>query len=336
MKSRHPAPGVADARLLDLKLLRLFDVLYSTGSVTRTAEHLGQSQPTVSIWLGRLRRTLNDPLFVRTPEGMKPTSRAAALIGTAREALDSLRRLSATQSDFNPATAERRLRICMTDASHITLLPQLLKHIRAAAPGVAIVAARIDADTARALQSGEADLALGLIPGLEAGFYQQTLFEQDWVCLANARHPRIGKVLGLKAYKAEAHISVIYGTGYRLLDEALQVNRIKRHVQLELPGFLGLPAIVSTTDLIATLPRQIGETLARQGGLSVHACPVPIPSFTVKQHWHARYHHDPANRWLREVCAELFIPRELRRRARLRGLKPGESQIEHHARYQES
>jgi DNA-binding transcriptional LysR family regulator len=315
MPSRQRANVVSDAELLDLKLLRLFDLLHSTRSVTRTAEQLGQSQPTVSIWLGRLRRTLNDPLFVRTPAGMQPTPRADALIGTAREALDALRRLSETQPDFDPSASRRRFRICMTDASHITLLPQLLAHVRAAAPGVGIVAARIDADTARALQSGDVDLALGLIPELEAGFYQQTLFEQDWVCLANARHPRIGKTLSLKAYKAEAHIGVIYGTGHRLLDAALQAHGIERRVLLELPGFLGLPAIVSTTDLIASLPRHIGETLARLGGLNVHACPVPIPTFTVKQHWHARYHHDPANRWLRGICASLFMQQAPRKRA---------------------
>jgi DNA-binding transcriptional LysR family regulator len=306
----------SDAELLDLKLLRLFDLLHSTGSVTRAAEQLGQSQPTVSIWLGRLRRTLNDPLFVRTPAGMKPTPRADALIGTAREALDALRRLSETQPGFEPSVARRRFRICMTDASHITLLPQLLAQVRATAPGVGIVAARIDADTARALQAGDADLALGLIPELEAGFYQQALFDQDWVCLANSRHPRVGKTLGLKAYKSEAHIGILHGTGHRLLAAALQAHGIDRRVLLELPGFLGLPAIVSTTDLIATLPRQIGETLARQGGLQVHDCPVPIPTFTVKQHWHARYHHDAANRWLRGVCAALFMHHARRVRSR--------------------
>ena len=76
---------------------------------------------------------------------------------------------------------------------------------------------------------------------------------------------------------------------------------------LKLPGFLGLSAIVSTTDLLATLPRHIGETLARAAGLQVLPCPVPVPSFVVKQHWHARFHHDAANRWLRGVCAELFM-----------------------------
>jgi DNA-binding transcriptional LysR family regulator len=301
-----------DPTLLDLKLLQMFDLLYSLQSVTRTALQLGQSQPTVSIWLGRLRRQLRDPLFVRTPAGMQPTPQADILIGTAREILESLRRLSAWEPTFTPATAQRRFRVCMTDASHITLLPQLLAHTRATAPSVRLEVARIDSHTAQALQSGEADLALGYIPWLESGIYQQTLFPQDWVCLANARHPRIDKILSLPAYEKEAHVGIVSGTGYQLLEAAVNSRRVTRRVLLELPGFLGLGAIVSTTDLIVTLPRHIGETLAKASGLKVFACPFPIPSFTVKQHWHARYHHDAGNRWLRGICAGLFMQRTIR------------------------
>lgn len=293
--------------LLDTKLLRLLDLLYSTGSVTRAAELLGQSQPTVSIWLAKLREALNDPLFVRTPHGMQPTPRAQALMEPTRQALAALRQISEWQPDFDPATARRKFRICMTDASHITLLPQLLAHVRAAAPQVALEAARIDADTARLLTSGEADLALGLIPELETGFYQQTLFEQQWVCLANARHPRIQQTLTVAQYEAEAHAVITSGTGSSLLASALKRHHIERKVLLEMPGFLGLPAILSTTDLIATLPRQIGETLAHVAGLAVLPCPLSVPSFMVKQHWHERFQHDPANRWLRGVCASLFL-----------------------------
>jgi len=300
--------------LFDAKLLQLFDLLYHTRSVTRAAEELGLSQPTISIWLAKLRTQFNDPLFVRTAQGMQPTPRADTLIGTVRTALESFRLLSASEPVFNPATAARSFRICMTDASHITLLPQLLSRVRALAPHVRLDAARIDDNMPLALQSGDADIAIGLVPQLEAGFYQQTLFTQDWVCLANRTHPRIGKTLTLKQYKEEAHILIAAGTGAVLQSEALKRQRINRHVLLELPGFLGLPAILATTDLIVTLPRQIGESLARLGGLQVLNCPVAIPSFTVKQHWHARYHNDPANRWLRSVCADLFLNSKTRTR----------------------
>ena len=299
----------SEFNFFDLKLLRLFDLLYLSRSVTRAAEALNLSQPTVSIWLAKLRVQFNDPLFVRTAEGMQPTPRAAALIVGVRTALESIRLLAATAAApaFDPSTAVRSFRIGMTDASHITLLPQLLTRVRALAPDVRVDAARIDADMPMALQMGDADIAIGLIPALEAGFYQQKLFTQDWVCLANSAHPRLNKVLTLKAYKEEAHILIAAGTGAMLQRDALKRQKIDRKVLLELPGFLGLPAILATTDLIVTLPRHIGETLALAGNLKVLECPVAIPTFAVKQHWHARYHHDPANQWLRGLCADLYL-----------------------------
>jgi DNA-binding transcriptional LysR family regulator len=316
MKVAPPRIGAVladDASLPEPKLLRLFERLYATRSLTRAGEQLGQAQPTVSIWLGKLRRQWHDPLFVRTAEGMLPTPRAEELIGTVRSALELLRELVASPSAFNPAQANRSFRICMTDASHIALLPQLLAHVRALAPNVRLVAASIDDQTAQALQSGDADLAIGYVPWLEAGFYQQTLYPQDWVCLANLRHPRIRKSLTLRLYAEEGHVGIAAGTGIQLLQEAVERQGVSRRVMLELPGFLGLAPILASTDLIATLPRHIGETLAAAGGLAVYECPFAIESFTVKQHWHARFHNDAGNRWLRGVCETLFQSRQVKR-----------------------
>ena len=183
------------------KLLQLFDVLYHCRSVTRAAEQLGQSQPTISIWLGRLREQLNDPLFVRTPGGMAPTPRADQLIGPCREVLESLRRLAAWEPQFQPATAQRRFRLCVSDASHITLLPSILNHVRSHAPGIRLEAVRIDGNSESALESGEADLAIGFVPWLGGGMYQQVLFDQDWVCLSARGHPRLAGGLSMACYR---------------------------------------------------------------------------------------------------------------------------------------
>jgi len=315
-----------DTHLLDPRLLRLFDTLFATGSVTKAAEKLGQSQPTLSIWLARLRTELNDPLFIRSAGGMLPTPRAQALIGTAREALEKLRQLSELRTEFEPSSAKRRFSICMTDASHITMLPTILAHVRRVAPGIRIEATQIGPHTPQMLQSGDADLALGYISDLDAGHFQQTLFPQDWVCLANANHKRIRDQISIKGFKRERHVSIRSGTGYQLLNAALQKQRIILDIVLELPGFLGLPAIVGTTDLVATLPRHIGETLAHNYRLRVLACPLPIGGFTVKQYWHGRFHHDPANQWLRSICAELFQQHEVR------GLDPSGRPQKHSSR----
>jgi DNA-binding transcriptional LysR family regulator len=315
----------------ELRLLQLFAQLHATRSVTRTAEALGLSQPTVSIGLARLRTCWGDALFVRTGGGMLPTPRADALLATVNTVLAGLAQLAAPAPAFEPAQAQRHVRICMTDASHVTLLPGLLAHVRAVAPGITLEATRIDGQLAQALQSGEVDLALGYLPWLDAGCYQQALYDQDWVCLVNGLHPRVptgvhlnpgpglphtvttgttgstGSAWSRALYEAEHHVSVSSGTGQQLLDQALLAQGVQRRVVVSLPGFLGLPALLSTTDLVATLPRHIGETLARVSGLQVLPCPVAVPGFTVKQYWHERFHQDSTSRWLRSTCAGLFM-----------------------------
>lgn len=296
-----------DMQSLDIKLLRLLDALHTTRSVTRTAERLDLSQPTISIGLARLRKMLGDPLFVRTSEGMQPTPRVDALMPAVRQVLDGLQQLASVTSQFEASTTDRRFRIFMTDASHVTLLPCLFAHVRTLAPNVELEAANLGPDMAMALQSGYGDLALGLIPGLENGFYQQALFDQDWICLCSKSLSSIGERFTLKDYFAQDHVGIVSGTGSQLLEEALRKTGKQRRVKLALPGFLGLSAILSTSDLVATLPRHIGETLAQAAGLRALACPVKVEGFTVKQYWHTRFHQDPANRWLRGVCAELFL-----------------------------
>jgi DNA-binding transcriptional LysR family regulator len=293
----------------DARLLMLFEEIYRSQSMTRSAEKLGVSQPTVSIWLGKLRRQMHDPLFVRTSAGVRPTPRADELIGKVREAIALLRGLSGDKPAFDPGSSHRLFRIAMTDASHITLLPILLTRIRGAAPNVGLEVVPISVSTARALESGEADLALGTISGLESGFHEQVLYGQDFVCLVSRNHPRIGRTMTARAYREAAHIGILSGASYSALSASLATQHIKRRVLLELPGFLGLATIVSSTDLVATVPRHIGETLARSGAIRVVPCPVKISGFTVKQYWHDRYHHDPGHRWLRALCMELFAHR---------------------------
>ena len=108
-----------------------------------------------------------------------------------------------------------------------------------------------------------------------------------WICLANAQHPRVAgdtpASWNLAVYQAEAHIGISSGTGYQLLGNAVASQNLARRIRLELPGFLGLSGILSTSDLIATLPRHIGETLARSTGLNglrVLPCPFELPGFT--------------------------------------------------------
>ena len=118
----------------DARLLVLFDEIYRSQSMTRAAEKLGLSQPTVSIWLGKLRRQLADPLFVRTSvRRAADAARRRADRPGARSARAAARHRRRAPS-FDAASSDRVFRIAMTDASHITLLPRLLGRVRADAP----------------------------------------------------------------------------------------------------------------------------------------------------------------------------------------------------------
>ena len=292
---------------LDLDWLSVFVEVYKTQSVSRAAQSLGMEQASASIVLTKLRRHFDDPLFCRTSAGMVPTSRAQSIYPDVLEALARLDKARGATGAFLPQQAQREFRICMTDISEIVLLPRLINYLQTTAPGLVIEAEKISPGSRQRLESGEVDLAVGFTPDLEAGFYQQALFAQDFVCLAASAHPRIGSKLTRKAFSNEGHIMVMSsGTGHSIVDKVLANNKVERRVVLRVPSFLGVARMVAQTEFLVIVPRQLGHALAEQERVKVLEPPVPLPTYKVKQHWHERYNLDAGNIWLRSTMEGLF------------------------------
>ena len=294
---------------LDLEWIGVFVEVYRTGNVSRAAERLGIAQATASIVLGKLRTHFGDRLFARTPRGMEPTPRAQSLYPELATILERLEALRVEGRSFEPSTARRRFRIAMTDISEVVLLPTLFARLRQDAPGVEIDTEPSDESTARRLEAAEVDLAVGFLPQLETGFHEQTLFVQDFVCLASTRHPRLGDRLSRRALESEAHVTVpLPGTGHSIVDRALARHGIERQVALRVRTFLGAARIVAATELLAIVPRRLSEVMTDHEGVRRFELPVALPGYSVKQHWHERLHGDPAHAWLRRTVAQLFTP----------------------------
>lgn len=292
---------------LDLEWLGVFLEIYRSQSVSRAAERLDIAQATASIALNKLRRHFGDPLFIRTARGMEPTPRASAIYPELSEALERIRNAQSAGSPFSPADTRREFRICMTDISEIVVLPRLIDHLQRTAPLVGLQTETISASSRLRLVAGDVDLAVGFMPDLDAGFYQQALFAQDFVCLAAARHPRVHGKISRRAFCAEGHIVVTTsGTGHSIVDKVLARNGIDRRVVLRVPSFLGVARIVASTELLVIVPRLLGETLASQEPVQVLEPPLALPSYKVKQHWHERFNGDAGNAWLRATVARLF------------------------------
>jgi DNA-binding transcriptional LysR family regulator len=292
---------------MDIRLLAVFEEIYKSRSVTAAAAALDMGQPAVSVALAKLRHQFGDPLFVRTSEGMVPTSLGEGLVRPVRNALEALNALTGHRDRFDPRTSDRTFRICMTDISQLVLLPRLWETLRLTAPHIRIDVLPLSADMARMLESGDADLALGFMPQLDAGFYQTSLFKQTFVCMVSAHHPRIQSELTLQDFATEDH-AVISSSGSAplLIDQELARLGIHRRITLKIPNFIGAALVVEHTDLVITIPERLGEVLKGRGALRTFPVPFQLPGYEVKQHWHERYHNDPGAQWLRRLIAELL------------------------------
>lgn len=292
---------------LDLDWLSVFVEIYKTQSVSRAAQALGIEQASASIALGKLRRHFDDPLFCRVATGMVPTPRAQAIYPDVLEAVARLENARGAVATFLPQHAQREFNICMTDISEMVLLPRLINHLQRCAPGVVIQAEIISAHSRARLESGEADLAIGFTPQLDAGFYQQALFSQDFACICALAHPRIGNRLTPKAFCKEGHLAVVSAaTGHSIVDKVLAQHQLERNIVLRVPSYLGVASIVAQTDLLAIVPRLFGQALVSQERMKLLEPPVALPSYTVKLHWHERFNRDAGNIWLRSTVAKLF------------------------------
>ena len=293
---------------LDLNLLIIFNQMLTERSVSKVADNLGVTQSAVSNCLGRLRKSLGDQLFLRTTRGMEPTPFAEQLAEPVSYALGSLHSALNQTISFDPATSRRSFTIAMTDVGEVYALPALMDVLERDAPDVSISTVR---NTVGNLQeemaAGNVDLAIGLLPQLKAGFFQRRLVRQGYVCLFRKGHHLDKRKITLKEFTEATHVVVVSaGTGHGRVDELLERSGIERRVRLTVPHYVALGRILQTSDMIATVPALLAEKISVPFGLAFVRHPASIPQIAINLFWHAKFHKDPANQWLRGLIFELF------------------------------
>ena len=199
-----------DLRQIDLNLLVIFNQLLLDRRVSTSAEKLGLTQPAVSNALKRMRTLLSDELFVRTARGMEPTPYAMQLAEPVGNALSSLQNAFSQRDTFDPAISSRTFTLAMTDIGEIYFMPPLLEALSRLAPHIKISTLRNTAGNLREdMEAGSVDLALGLLPHLQTGFFQRRLFYQSYVCMFRRGHPTASNPISLENYSSCEHVGVI-------------------------------------------------------------------------------------------------------------------------------
>ena len=300
-----------DLEEFDLNLLLVFDRLVKTRKVSAVADALGVTQPAISRALQRLRATLGDELFFRTPAGMEPTTYAAHLAGPVSAALESLRAAIKDEFQFNPHTSQRNFTIRMTDIGELTILPRLLRYVENAAPALTFKIVRDNGAALKAeMEAGQIDLAIGLIEDLGAGFFRRPFFRQGYVCMFRLDHPLACKSMTRDDFERAEHVVVTAaGTGHTRIDELIEAQGVKRKIKLRVPNYASLELLLLASDLIATVPEALAQADLRTSAIKFANHPLELPTLPIELFWHARSHHDPANIWLRKIIAvECALP----------------------------
>jgi DNA-binding transcriptional LysR family regulator len=293
---------------LDLNLLLVFNQLLAKRRVALVAETLGMTQPGVSNALKRLRVLLGDELFLRTSRGMEPTPYAARLAEPIGYALSTIYQSLNEVSTFDPLTSTRKFKLGMTDIGEIYFLPKLMETLAQHAPGVTVSTIRNTAVNLQdEMESGHIDLAIGLLPQLKSGYFQRCLFKQRYVCMFRNGHALDKPDLTVAQFEQADHVVVVSGgTGHGIVDQSIERLGVKRNVRLTVPHFVAVGHILSTSNLVATVPERFAMKCVAPFGLKYVDHPMALPEVGINVLWHAKFNREPANQWMRSLIFDTF------------------------------
>lgn len=286
-------------RSFDLNLLPVLEAIYTEGNLTRAANKLGMSQPAMSNALRRLRKSMDDPLFTRTPRGMIPTNRARRMAEQVRQALDLVQNSLHESSEFDFASSTRTFAIAVEDYGEAVITPRFMDWLTNTAPSIRT---RIWPEHSRALRQelsdGTVDLAIDYFRVNDDGFTNVHLMTDELVSMVRQDHPSIGDTLTLEQYVTLPH--VVLGQKNPMVDRELAKRGLARNRVLEVPHFISMPLIVKSTDFICTLPRRMALLYTKHFRVKMLESPIAYPKIPIYLVWHDSVSNDPGHIWLRE------------------------------------
>ncbi len=292
----------------DLNLLAIFEAIYARGSVTQAARHLNLSQSAVSHALGRLRHDLDDPLFVRSRNGLVPTALARSIAAPVQNALRELDRAVTRASSFEPATTERLFRIGLRQSSEVLLFSGLVGHVASIAPSVRLASVNYRrAELADALAQGDLDIAIDIASAATLGLRTEALRTDDFVVAARQGHPKIAGSIDQATYLEVDHVLASpRSSGPGLEDGALAALGASRRVTVRCQHLWSAWQIAAQSDLVLTLQRSQAEAMLAVIDLQLLPLPITIKPGSLLLCWHDAAHQDPGNAWLRQIIKGMF------------------------------
>lgn len=293
-------------KTLDLNLLLVFNALMETRSVSKGAKLLNLSQPAMSHALSRLRVSLSDELFVRTPKGMIPTPKSEKIKDFIAQGLGVIEMGLFEGAEFNPDQSERNFTITSSDCECMTFIPYLVSNIIKNSPNISLTFRPPTIESFISdLDSSKVDLALGVGVQPRANLVIENIYSEDYICLTRKDNPLVKNEVSLKEYLSFEHILIDpLGARKGIVDSSLEKIGVKRNIRVSIPQFALTPWIFLNNDLIVTIPKTLGEEFLKILPVKSFAPPVEIKTLEGQMIWHKRNTNDPAHTWLRKKVVQ--------------------------------
>lgn len=288
-------------RNVDLNLLVVLEALYDERSVTRAADRLALTQPTVSGMLKRLRRIFHDDLFVRTSHGIVPTPRAESLIEPVKEIIATAQSLLVRDA-FNPTKDAFTVTLCGSDYTLHTVLSVFAGEILKLAPQAKISLMLRPAGNTEALMTrGDIDFLITVAETALPHLPTEKLYDDAIICLSSYRAHKDGQSIGLEALCACRHV-ILNPVGARVsnvIDKELNARGMFRNLVVDVPNFAAVFQAMRDAELMAFVPGHIARMNA--GPFKRLQTDLNTPTQEVLANWHPRMAKDARHIWLREV-----------------------------------
>jgi LysR family transcriptional activator of mexEF-oprN operon len=295
-------------RSFDLNLMLVFDALMKERSVTKAASKLRIQQPAMSHSLSTLRLLLQDELFVRVGQSMRPTPRAHALATGINEVLSQAHRILLTSQPFDPGREQRIFRIGFSSEIEVILMPPLAAHLHQHAPGIRVLARTAAPESVfHMLDDHIIDFAVGCFAEGTSRYRRKELFQQSLSCCYNAKLLKLPRGLTREAYLEARHALISQKREIEgCLDDALKKLNLRLDIAMAAPEFLTILTGAAQSPFIATLPTRIAKRYASMFGLTVCNVPFDLEVAPIAMVWAAHADKEPAFEWIREQVSPVI------------------------------
>ncbi|WP_104399447.1 LysR family transcriptional regulator [Vibrio penaeicida] len=294
-----------DYLAIDGKLLTQFLAIYDFQSVSRAAQHLNINQSSASHALERLRKILDDPLFVRSGRGLIPTERADTVALDARLVLAKLEAMS-TDMTYDPSTDKGEFTIMANDYEIEHILKPVFPLFQQQAPEltIRIIHAISGLDIPTALREGVADLAINPDIDIDATDIRQKRLISDFdVVYYDPSHRSAPSSVG--EYCNARHGIIVLGDIKKTeADNQLVARGKERKIAIKTSSFNVLASLIRGTDIITTMPSRLSESIFN--GLAQCPPPVDLAPYSIVQLWHQQNSHSARHKWVRETIQSPF------------------------------